>query len=63
VASGEHTDYGREHDLTIDEVKACPMFAHFTDDEAEAVIETLKTFTKIIHDLHKKRLQNTRKYH
>jgi len=47
-------DRNRSHDLTIDEVTACPEFAHFTDEQAQEVIETLKVFTKIAFDFHKK---------
>lgn len=47
-------DYARNHDLTIEEIKACPLFAHFTDQQAQEVIETLKQFTKIAYDLYKK---------
>jgi len=46
-------DYARTHDLTIEEVKACPSFAHFTDSQALEVIETLKKFTKIAYDYYK----------
>jgi len=59
----QNIDYGRTHDLSIDEVKACPAFAHFTDAQAQEVIETLKSFTKIMYDLHEKSLPNMRKYH
>jgi hypothetical protein len=47
-------DYSRSHDLTIEEVKACSVFQHLTDDEAKEAIETLKLFTKIAYDFYKK---------
>jgi len=47
-------DYARTHDLTIEEIKACPLFAHFTDNQAQEVIDTLKLFTKITYDIYKK---------
>jgi len=47
-------DYARTHDLTIEEVKACPSFAHFTDQQAQEIIEALKLFTKITYDAYKK---------
>jgi hypothetical protein len=46
-------DYTRVHNLTIEEVKACPMFAHFTDAQAKEVTETLVLFTKIAFDCYK----------
>jgi len=50
-------DYSRSHDLTIEEVKACPLFSNMTDQEAEEVIETLKLFTKITYDYYQKSRQ------
>jgi hypothetical protein len=47
-------DCFRDHDLTIEEIKACAMFKHLSDAEAEKVIATLKTFTKIVYDYYKK---------
>ena len=43
-------DQFRQHDLTIEEVKACPTFAHFTDSQASEVIETIKLLSKIAYD-------------
>jgi hypothetical protein len=54
VDTPEHIDYARRHDLTIEEVRACPIFAHMSDEEAREVIETLKALTKIAHDFYKK---------
>jgi len=48
------TDINRQHDITIKEVKACPMFAHFTDEQAMEVINTLKQFTLIVYDAYSK---------
>lgn len=43
-------DYARQHDVTIEEIRACPMFAHFTDEEAKKVVETIKNFTNIVYN-------------
>lgn len=51
-------DRTRYDDLTIKEIKSCPSFAHFTDEQANEVIETLKTFTKIVYDCYKKSGKN-----
>ena len=51
-------DYSRAHDLTIAEVRACPAFAHFTDEEIKEAIETLKAFSKIVFDYYKKSAQD-----
>ncbi len=55
---GTDIDYARIHDLTIEEVKACTPFSHFTDQEAKEVIETLKVFAKIAYDFYKKEAKN-----
>ncbi|RZK39507.1 MAG: hypothetical protein EOO90_18555 [Pedobacter sp.] len=41
-------DLNRSHDLTIEEVKSFPMFAHFSEDQANEVIETVKRFSEIV---------------
>lgn len=43
-------DRGRVHDLTIGEVRSCAAFAHFTDRQAQEVIDTLKRFTVIVFE-------------
>jgi hypothetical protein len=54
MARDNTIDYARIHDLTIEEIKACPIFQHMSDQEAGDVIETLKIFTKIAYDVYKK---------
>jgi hypothetical protein len=44
----------RRHDLTIDEVRSCPWFGDFTDEQALEVIRTLKEFTLIIYRQYRK---------
>lgn len=46
----KNIDHNRLHDITIEEVKACSMFSHFTDEEAQEVIVTIKRFSLIIYD-------------
>jgi hypothetical protein len=47
----------RRHDLTIEEVRACPWFANFTDEQAQEVIRTLKEFTLIMYRHYRKQKQ------
>jgi hypothetical protein len=51
-------DYTQSHDLSIEEVKACSIFAHMTDEDAEEIVKTLKIFTKIAYDVYKKDTEN-----
>lgn len=53
----------RQHDLTIEEVKSFPMFAKFSDQQAQEVITTIKQFTEIIYKNHQKSQENVFKKH
>jgi hypothetical protein len=53
----QSADYFRYHDLTVEEVRACDLFRHISDEEAEEVIRTLKIFAKIAYDFYKKPAQ------
>ncbi len=44
-----NTDHNRRHDLTIEEVRSCPWFATFTDEQIVEVIRTIKELTKIVY--------------
>lgn len=46
----------REHDITIDEVKATEGLTHLTDEEAMEVITFIKTFSEIVYSLHKREI-------
>ena len=61
MADRAQIDLKRIHDITVEEVKACPMFAHFTDQQANEVIETLNAFAKIAFDFYKKSAKNVKK--
>jgi hypothetical protein len=50
-------DKNREHDLTLDEVRSVPMFAHFTDEQAMEVIESFRQLSVIVFKFY----QNTKK--
>ncbi|MCX6185643.1 MAG: hypothetical protein NTU43_01435 [Bacteroidetes bacterium] len=40
-------DITRTCDLTVEEIKACKLFAHLSNEEAQNVIDTLKTLSLI----------------
>jgi hypothetical protein len=50
-------DPKRKHDLTVDEVRSCPWFAHFTDDQAQEVIRTFKELSIIAYDIYRRENQ------
>lgn len=43
-------DMARIHDLTIEEIKACSLFADLTDEQAKEIIDCIKQFTLIAFD-------------
>lgn len=47
-------DIARKHDLTVEEVKSFPMFAHFTDEQAAEVVAAIKNFVEIALKCYKK---------
>ena len=49
-----NTNHNRKHDLTIEEVKSCPWFATFTDEQSLEVIRTIKELTKIVYYAYQK---------
>ncbi|OYD43650.1 hypothetical protein [Sphingobacterium cellulitidis] len=51
-------DITRRHDVTVEEVKSIPMFAHFTDEQAKEVIDTVKIFVEIALDCYRKQQEN-----
>lgn len=51
-------DITRKHDVTVEEVKAIPMFAQFTDEQAREVIDTVKIFVEIALDCYRKQQEN-----
>lgn len=51
-------DITRKHDLSVEELKSLPMFAHFSDEQAEEAIGTIKTFVNIAFDYYKKDKKN-----
>ena len=50
-------DYTRIIDVTLDEIRACPMFKNFTDEQAMEVILTIKEFTLIVYEYYQKNRQ------
>jgi hypothetical protein len=45
----KNTDPRRKHDITIEEVRSCSWFAHFSNEQATEVIRTIKELTKIAY--------------
>jgi len=61
VSTQKGIDRNRQHDITIDEVKACSMFAHLSDEEAQEVVDTVKRFVLIVYNFYQKEQRKTMK--
>jgi len=47
-------NYSREDDLTVEELRAYPMFAHFSDEQALEAIDTIRRFTEIAYEFYQR---------
>ena len=54
VSISGNIDKNRKHDITLDEVREVPMFAHFTDEQAQEVIDSFKQLSNIIFNFYQK---------
>lgn len=54
-------DLVRIHDITIQEVKAAPVFSNFSDKEAQEVVDTFKLLANIILKYYEKNESDTLK--
>lgn len=52
-------EFCREKDLTIEELRGSQLFSNFSDEEALKVLETIKTFTRIIFDFYSRKMGET----
>lgn len=43
----DNIDYSRCHDLTIKEIKSCKQFSHLSDQDAEEVLNSIKTLAEL----------------
>jgi hypothetical protein len=53
-------DPKRKYDVTIEEVRSCPWFTHFSDEQAVEVIRTIKELTKIAYYEYRKERTKTK---
>lgn len=51
-------DLTRKHDITVEEVKSFPLFAHFSDEQADEVVRAIKKFVDIALYCYKKEKEN-----
>jgi hypothetical protein len=47
----------RENDLTVEEIRTCKGFEHFTDEQAHEVIDVMKELTLMIFNFHRRNLR------
>lgn len=59
--NNENIDWTRDSDITIEEVKTTEGLTHLTDEQASEVVEFIKTYSMIIHNLYRKQIEDEQK--
>jgi hypothetical protein len=57
----ENIDWTRDSDITIEEVKTTEGLMHLTDEQAAEVVEFIKTYSMLMHNLYKKQIEDEQK--
>jgi hypothetical protein len=57
----ENIDWTRDSDITIEEVKTTEGLTHLTDEQAAEVVEFIKTYSMLMHNLYKKQIEDEQK--
>jgi hypothetical protein len=53
MKSSDEVKSSKYPDLTIEDVRACEKFKDLSDEQAQQVIDTIRTYTEIIYTCHK----------
>lgn len=56
--NNENTDWTRSSDITIEEVKTTEGLTHLTDEQATEVVDFIKTYSMLMHNLYKKQIED-----
>jgi hypothetical protein len=59
--NNENIDWTRDSDITIEEVKTTEGLTHLTDEQASEVVEFIKTYSMLMHNLYKKQIEDEQK--
>lgn len=59
--NNENIDWTRDSDITIEEVKTTEGLTHLTDEQAAEVVDFIKTYSMLIHNLYKKQIEDEQK--
>ena len=51
---------GRTHDITPEEVRQFDRFKDYTDEQVHELIETIKTYTRFVYNVHSKQKKGGR---
>lgn len=55
--NNENIDWTRDSDITIEEVKTTEGLTHLTDEQATEVVDFIKTYSMLMHNLYKKQIE------
>lgn len=58
-STGEEADWKRKQEVTKEEVKAVEEMGHLNNEQAEEVIQFIKTFSLLLYNLFDKEMNDT----
>lgn len=54
----KNIDWTRDSDITIEEVKATEGLTHLTNEQAAELVDFIKTYAMLMHNLYKKQIED-----
>ena len=57
MVENAHSEWVREHDVTVDEISATDEFKNLTEEQAKEVVEFVRTMSTIFYSLYKKQYE------
>jgi S-adenosylmethionine hydrolase len=53
----ENIDWTRDSEITVEEVKNTEGLTHLTDEQANEVVDFIKTYCNLMYNLHKQQVE------
>jgi S-adenosylmethionine hydrolase len=55
--NNENIDWTRDSEITVEEVKNTEGLTHLTDEQANEVVDFIKTYCNLMYNLHKQQVE------
>ena len=59
--SSKNIDWTRDLEITVEEVKNTEGLTHLTDEQANEVVDFIKTYCNLMYNLHKQQVEEQQK--